>query len=143
LFSGFSIECLLAAPVVDGFKEYWMRGVYRPDPHAASYYVVLNLNGLPILTELFVEYDGSRNFVPVPTTKKDGRLVRFVFREEQRLLAEIVGRAHTEQSVGALLNKISSSTYSATLLDIQHTQAGSLEALGERIQAAKVRLNAS
>ncbi|WP_273523705.1 hypothetical protein [Rhodosalinus sediminis] len=140
LLSGFSIDCLCAEPVVDGFYESWMEGVYRPDPHSASYYVVLNLNGLPILTELFVSFDGSRNFIPAPTHQKDGRLVRYVFREEQRLLAKIVGRAHLESTVEELLNKISSTTYSATLLDEPHSKSGSIDELEKRIESAKDRL---
>ena len=117
VFSGFSIEIDFSSPVTDNFFEPWMNALYRPDRGASSYYVTMFFNGLPILTELFVSYDGNRNFIPAPKIKKLGSRYYLHFDQMQRLLAQVVGSIHIEGTVEQIFKKILSSRYNPVVTE--------------------------
>ncbi|TMV87332.1 hypothetical protein FGG78_18885 [Thioclava sp. BHET1] len=117
VFSGFSIEIDFTDPVAEEFFEPWMRALYRPDRSASSYYVTMCFNGLPILTELFVSYDGSRNFIPAPKTRKVSNKHYLHFDQIQRLLGRVVGYVHLEDSVDQVIDKILKSRYNPVFTD--------------------------
>jgi hypothetical protein len=68
-----------------------MSVLYRPDLHAASYYVTVKFNGMPIERELFLSYDGGRNFVPVPNKFPDKGILRHYYTKTQISIYNIVG----------------------------------------------------
>ncbi len=86
--------------VVENFHEEWIKDALYPNKtNNASYYVMLEANGVLLDKELFVSLDGHRWFVPVPRIqiskiKKDER--EFYYEKRQIQVANIVGKYHFE-----------------------------------------------
>ena len=140
IFSGFSIEIDFTDPVREDFFEPWMNALYRPDKQVSSYYVTMSFNGLPILTELFVSYDGDRNFIPVPKRKKLSGKYYLHFDPMQRRLARVVGYVHIEDSVETVIEKILTSRYNPMLTEFDAPNSSlSIDALDTKIANFKKR----
>ncbi|KUJ77236.1 hypothetical protein [Ruegeria profundi] len=140
IFSGFTIEIDIENSVVEDFFEPWMGALYRPDPSATSYYVTMNFNGLPIMNELFVAYDGGRNFIPAPKFATRSNRTYLHFDHIQRLLAQVVGYVHIEDSVEQVIEKILKSKYNPVLSDLDITDESlSIEELDRKIDEFKSR----
>ena len=140
LFSGFSIEIDFTEPVADDFFEPWMRALYRPDKSASSYYVTMCFNGLPVLSELFVSYDGGRNFIPAPKTKKISNRYYLHFDQIQRLLGRVVGYVHIEDSVDQVIDKILKSRYNPVVTDFDLSDGSlSIDELDRKIAEFRKR----
>ena len=116
--SGFSIEVDLSHPVCDSFYEEWMQALHRPDPRAESYYVTIYFNGMPVMRELFVQYDGGRNLIPAPLRTTRGDKSYLSFSGTQQRLANIVGYDHFNRSFAEVSQSLLSSRYNPQILDV-------------------------
>lgn len=141
IFSGFSIEIDFTDPIASNFFEPWLKALYRPDKRASSYYVTMSFNGLPILTELFVLYDGSRNFVPAPKIKEFSKKYYLHFDATQKSLARVVGYVHIEGSVEQVIEKVLNSRYNPVPIELDGVNNSlSIAKLDRRIAEFKKRL---
>lgn len=142
VFSGFTIEVGLSSPVSDDhFFEEWMNALYRPDPMATSYYVTLFFNGLPMDRLLFLEYDGSRNFIPVPIRETiDGKsYVKFSLKQHQ--FANIVGRDHFDRPFDRVSKLITESRHNPIFLNSPSGDLSEqLNTLDRKIEAFKSKM---
>ncbi|WP_288960947.1 hypothetical protein [uncultured Sulfitobacter sp.] len=85
IYSGFTIEVGFSDRVSeDDYFEPWMDALHRSDPRAASYYVTLFFNGLPMDRLLFLQYDGPRNFIPAPIMKRVEDKIYYSFSLKQQ-----------------------------------------------------------
>lgn len=138
LMSGFSIEIDFANPVAEDFFEPWLDALYRPDKHASSYYVVVFFNGLPIMSELFISFDGSRNFIPAPKIERVNSRYYLYFNSIQRSLAHIVGRVHIYDSIDQAMEKIIKSRFNPILSSLDEIKEDlSLAELSRKIEKFK------
>jgi hypothetical protein len=112
LLSGFTIEVDFSNPICDGnFFEFWMKALYRPDPRASSYYAVLSLNGLPVDRFLFLQYDGGRNFIPVPLQTPTANRNYVFFSSDQHKVADIVGYNYWNRPFHEVADSITGSQF--------------------------------
>lgn len=133
VFSGFTIEVEYSEPVSENdFFEDWMRALHRPDQSATSYYVTMFFNGLPLDRMLFLQYDGSRNFIPVPARDVVGDRLYVVFSEKQKKFADIVGYDYFGRPFSEVVTSIVKSKYNPTYLNL------SLDGLPERLEKLQV-----
>jgi len=133
VFSGFTIEVEYSEPVSENdFFENWMRALHRPDQSATSYYVTMFFNGLPLDRMLFLQYDGSRNFIPVPQVESIEDRLYVVFTDKQKKFADIVGYDYFGRAFGDVANSIIKSRYNPTYLN------SSLDGLPERLDKLQV-----
>jgi hypothetical protein len=136
--SGFMIS-IGDEPLVEDYYEFWLDGPYRADRSAQAHEVRINLNGVPFRSEVFIYFDGFRNFIPQPRRVIDGGLVRFRYDETQRMLARIVGSTHLSHSVDELMDEIMYSSTGATLTNRHRLPNDNLQSLGERLAVAQKR----
>lgn len=95
---GFQIKIDWDKPVVENYKEKWIRD-YPDKEHNTSYYVILEANGIFLMKELFVSLDGGRAFVPSPRRAlRNDRLV-YWYDEIQIQLANIIGEYSWEKDI--------------------------------------------
>lgn len=135
-FSGFTIEVDLSEPVTEGFYEPWMKALHMPDKRASSYYVTIHFNGLPVERELFVLYDGGRNFIPAPmfNIREKKRYVSFTQRQKE--LAGIVGYDYFGRSFSEVCEAILTSRHNPEFFeDSDIPLEKRLEDLGRRIDS--------
>ena len=138
IFSGFTIEVEYSEPVSENdFFEDWMRALHRPDQSATSYYVTMFFNGLPLDRMLFLQYDGGRNFIPVPTRDVVGDRLYVVFSEKQKKFADIVGYDYFGRPFSEVVTSITKSKYNPTYLNL------SLDGLPERLEKLQVDIKSS
>lgn len=135
-FSGFTIEVSFSNPISDGdFFEPWMKALHRPDPRATSYHVTLFFNGLPMDRLLFLQYDGSRNFIPVPIRKRVEDRYYVSFSLKQKQFADIVGYDYFNRPFSKVADSITESRYNPTFLSLPDT------GLKERLEALQADIN--
>lgn len=146
IFSGFTIEVGFSNPVSDDtFFEPWMKALYRPDSSATSYYVTLFFNGLPMDRLLFIQYDGGRNFIPVPIMERVGDKLYAIFSLKQHQLANIAGYDHFNRPFGEVAKCVTDSRFNPYFLkgsDADLSDADlkeRLERLTANIEALKLR----
>lgn len=140
IFSGFTIEVDLTEPVADVFHEFWMEALHRPDQRAASYYVTLYFNGLPVERELFLLYDGSRNFIPVPRVNVMEQKRYVSFSQRQKQIAKIVGYDYFGRDFDEVCEEILHSRYNPESLSESDVPIERrLEDLGHRIESFRTR----
>lgn len=136
VFSGFTIEVEYSEPVSeDDFFEDWMRALHRPDRSATSYHVTMFFNGLPLDRMLFLQYDGGRNFIPVPTRDVVGDRLYVVFSEKQKKFADIVGYDYFGRPFSEVITSITKSKYNPTYFNL------SLDGLPERLEKLQVDID--
>lgn len=142
IFSGFTIEVGFSDPVSDeDFFEPWMQALYRPNPKASSYYVTLFFNGLPMDRLLFLQYDGTRSFIPVPVMKRVENRYYFSFSRRQKQFADIVGYDDHKRPFNEVADSITKSRYNPTFLSLPDTCLSErLEALQDDIDALKSKI---
>ena len=117
-----------------------MEALHRPDPRASSHYVTLYFNGYPMERQLFVRYDGTRNFIPVPRIGKDSLYRRVYFDQTQRELADIVGYDYFDRKFSEVEEEIIYSVHSRDLLKPHiFDSAKRLRSLGDRIEKLRTR----
>jgi hypothetical protein len=138
-YSGFTIDVDFSEPVSDDdYFEPWMDALYRPDQRAASYYVTLFFNGLPMDRLLFLQYDGTRNFIPAPIPRHVEGKIYYSFSPEQRRFADIVGYDYFDRPFSEVADIITTSRYNPFFLstydDDLHER---LESLNNAIKAFK------
>lgn|GEM_PF-744241 len=143
IYSGFTMEVDLSEPVSDGdFLEPWMLALHRPDPSATSYYVTLFFNGLPMDRMLFLQYDGSRNFIPVPLMTRVGDKLYASFTTKQRQFADIVGYDYFERSFEEVAAEITKSRHNPHFLSFPDTDLKErLTRLQDGIDTMKSRIS--
>lgn len=141
VYSGFTIEVNFSEPVSgDDFFEPWMDALHRPDQRAASYYVTLFFNGLPMDQLLFLQYDGARNFIPVPIQQRIKNRIYYSFSPEQRRFADIVGSDYFDRPFSEVASMITNSRYNPFFLSTYDKDLKErLESLDRRINALKSR----
>lgn len=141
ILSGFTIEVDYSKPVVDNFNEPWMEVLYRPDLNAASYNVFAYLNGIPLLSELFLSYDGGRNFIPCPKLKKQGKNIYLYFDEIQKKIAGVVGRTYRDATLDSIYSDIIGSKYNPLITSYPDISTpAELERLDRKISDFKRRI---
>lgn len=144
IFSGFTIEVRLSDPVCEDFYEFWMEALYRPDPRATSYYVTLFFNGLPMKQLLFLEYDGGRNFIPVPTNTRVGDKLYASFSPDHEQMANIVGYDYHGRNFKEVAASIVDSRFNPFFLSLpENGLQERLEKLQGDIEALKSKLAVS
>lgn len=143
MYSGFMLDVGFSNPVVErDYFESWMDALHRPDPQAASYYVTLFFNGLPMDQILFVEYDGSRNFIPAPILKRAENKIYYSFSQKQKQFADIVGYDYFGRSFSEVADIITTSPYNPTFLSLPDERLKErLEALDAAIKAFKSKFH--
>ncbi|WP_157057516.1 hypothetical protein [Loktanella sp. 3ANDIMAR09] len=143
IYSGFTIEVGYSDPVHrNDYFEPWMNALYRPDKSATSYYVTLFFNGLPMDRLLFLQYDGSRNFIPAPLIKQVGERLYASFSLRQKQFADIVGSDHFRRSFDEVAASITGSKYNPILLSHYDENLNEhLSALNEKIEDFKSRIS--
>lgn len=129
IYSGFTLDVGFSDPVNEDYFEPWMDALPRPDPHAASYYVTMFFNGLPMDQILFVQYDGTRNFIPAPILERVENKMYYSFSQKQKQFADIVGYNNFGRSFSDVANTIMTSRYNPTFLSLPD------EGLTERLEA--------
>jgi len=141
LYSGFTIDVNFSEPVSDDdFFEQWMGELYRPDQRATSYYVTLFFNGLPMDRLLFLQYDGTRNFIPVPNPQRIGDKVYYSFSSKQRRFADIVGYDYFNRPFSEVAENIVNSRYNPFVLSTSDGDLSErLEELSNAIDTFKSR----
>lgn len=138
--SGYSIEVDLTDSVSDSFNESWMKSLHRPDLTAASYYVTIYFNGMPLERELFLQYDGNRNFLPVPMVRVEGNKRYFYFSERQRQIANIVGYYYWEKTFDEVSKIITESRFNPEFLELPvFSSTTPIEDLGAKINDFRAR----
>lgn len=136
IFSGFIIEVGFSEPVSGmGFWEPWMRSLYNPSRTSISYHVTIFFNGLPLDRVLFLQYDESRSFIPVPTMIRVGDRLYAEFSEKQKKFADIVGCDYVGRSFSEVATSITTSKYNPTFLNI------SSDGLPERLKKLQVDID--
>lgn len=119
IYSGFTIDVDFSNPASDGnYFEPWMNALHRPDSTATSYYVTLFFNGLPMDRLLFLRYDGTRSFIPVPAMKRVGDRLYASFSVRHKQFADIVGYDHFNRSFAEVARSITRSRYNPTFLSL-------------------------
>lgn len=143
-YSGFTIEVCFSDPVSEGnFFEPWMRALHQPDSTARSYYVTLFFNGLPMDRLLFLQYDGGRNFIPVPLMERVGDKLYATFSLKQNQFADIVGYDYSDRTFSEVAKCITESRFNPTFLTLPDEDLRErLEALQTKIEAVKQRTGA-
>ncbi|MFG6605276.1 hypothetical protein ACGYLM_01515 [Sulfitobacter sp. 1A10445] len=112
IFSGFIIQVDMNNDHDMGpFFEYWMKALYRPDRSTATNYVTIYFNGLPVERERFLDFDGGRNFIPLPKFHVIDNKRYVSFTKRQRQLADIVGCVHLQNNFSELAERIVTSRY--------------------------------
>lgn len=137
IYSGFTIDVGFSDRVSeDDYFEPWMDALHRPDPRAASYYVTLFFNGLPMDRLLFLQYDGTRNFIPAPIMKRVEDKIYYSFSLKQQRFANIVGSDYFGRPFSEVADSITTSRYNPTVL------SPSDDGLKERLEALNTAINA-
>lgn len=117
IYSGFTIDVNFSESVSeDDYFEPWMEALHRPDQRAASYYVTLFFNGLPMDRLLFLQYDGTRNFIPAPTLQHIDDKIYYSFSPKQRRFADIVGYDYFSRPFSEVADIIESSRHNPLFL---------------------------
>jgi hypothetical protein len=130
VLSGFTIHTDFSNPVSDDdYFEPWMKALHRPDPRAASYYVTLFFNGIPMDRLLFLQYDGTRNFIPAPVLQRVDDKLYASFSLRQERFADIVGYDYFGRSFAEVASMITASRHNPTFLSLP--DAGLKERLEE------------
>lgn len=138
--SGFVIEVDNSEAITENFEEPWMEALYRPDKNASTYRVKVMFNGLPVLSEVFLAYDGGRNFIPLPKYSRIGERTYLTFDETQKQLAKIVGATYRDEPFEDIYKKILGSKHNPVILS--YPDVSSPETLldfEERLEKFKVR----
>lgn len=137
VYSGFTIDVNFSESVSeDDYFEPWMEALHRPDQRAASYYVTLFFNGLPMDRLLFLQYDGTRNFIPAPIPQRIEDKIYYSFSPKQRQFADIVGYDYFDRPFSEVADIIANSRYNPFFLS---TYDGDLR---ERLEALNNEINA-
>lgn len=144
IFSGFMLDVGFSDPVVErDYFEPWMDALHRPDPRAASFYVTLFFNGLPMDQLLFVQYDGTRNFIPAPILKRVDNKIYYSFSQRQKRYADIVGYDYFGRSFSEVADIITASRHNPTFLTLPNERLKErLDALDDAIKAFKSKIQA-
>ncbi|MBL3566698.1 hypothetical protein JMM59_17020 [Rhodovulum sulfidophilum] len=139
IYSGFTIDVDFSEPVSeDDYFEPWMDALHRSDPRAASYYVTLFFNGLPMDRLLFLQYDGTRNFIPAPIMQRVKGKVYYSFSPRQKSFADIVGYDYFDRPFSEVADIITTSRYNQfSLTHYDDDLKERLEALNSAINAFK------
>lgn len=142
IYSGFTMDVGFSDPVLEhDYFEPWMDALHRPDPRAASYYVTLFFNGLPMERILFVQYDGTRNFIPAPILQRVEDKIYYSFSRKQKRFADIAGYDHFGRSFSEVADIIATSRYNPTFLSLpEEGLKERLEALDAAIEACKSKI---
>lgn len=136
IFSGFTIEVRLSEPIcVDTYFEWWMEALHRPDKSATSYYVFIFFNGLPMDRLLFLEYDGGRNFIPVPMLNQADHKSYVSFSPKQKQVAEIVGFDYFDRKFDDVEAAITKSRYNPFFVEF------STNGMDERLEALQAKID--
>lgn len=140
IFSGYTIEVDFANPVVNSFYEYWMEALHRPDKTASTHHVTLFFNGLPLEQELFLLYDGSRNFIPVPLLSMNNKKRYVSFSQRQKQIANIVGYDYFDRDFDEVCSKIENSRFNPeSLAEPKNLTKRQIEDLGQKIESFRAR----
>lgn len=123
---------------VENFFEEWMDDLFYADRRSSSYHVMCKFNGTTILKELFLSYDGNRNFIPVPKRTKRGERTYLFFDDFQRQLMAIVGKQYLGTDFTEIENSIVNGPHNPILKwRLKEYSASDIANLGRRIDEFK------
>lgn len=96
-YSNYQIDFNKDQPIAINRKEEWFPDF--PDKENKVFSVKLKFNGILLMEELFISFDGGNYFIPFPRKDYIDGKVKYYYEEIQEKLANIIGQYYKDKDL--------------------------------------------